>query len=355
MHDPQPRKIIGLNGEALTNQCGAIFTARREYYNGYSLITIDRPHQYAETLIRSYFKERNEFDEGVDIIEDGHWWSSQEARQYFHKIATPVDDVEFRAHLRGAALEALQVRESAIGGEGDLHKRFVAPPLRRTFIKEVAGDESKVEIETPVEFSDTVEGDSNLILYARSEFGRTTLLREMRYRMLADAEQVRFPRLPILIDFKDISSNSDNLLRRIRGTSELAPDKHDPESLIKLGHACILIDDVLFSDLTRMRILREFVRKYPRARYILSSTHSSATKMGACIDPEMPVRFEFVEIRELRRRDMRQLLAKEERCTNVEEWLDRLQDDFREINLPFTAANGSILIEILSENIILFR
>jgi hypothetical protein len=29
--------------------------------------------------------------------------------------------------------------------------------------------------------------------------------------------------------------------------------------------------------------------------------------------------------------------------------LDRLQGEFKEINLPFTAANGTILIEILSE------
>jgi len=63
----------------------------------------------------------------------------------------------------------------------------------------------------------------------------------------------------------------------------------------------------------------------------------------------MPVRFEFVEVQELKRSGMRQLLARDARCTNVEEWLDRLQDEFREINLPFTAANGSILIDILSE------
>lgn len=349
MHDPQPKKIVGLKGEVLADQAGAIFTARREYYNGYSLITIDRSNGFAETLVRSYFKERNEFDAGIDVVEDGRWWSSTEARQHFRKIASPVDEAVFRKHLAGPALDALRARENSVGGEGEIHERFVDPPLRRTFIQEVTGDETKVETETPIPFQDVIEGDANLILYAKAEYGRTTLLRELRYRLLSDAEKVRFPRLPMLIDFSEIGFNSENMLRKVKGGAEATTDNNDIESLLKLGHACVMIDDVHFADVKRMRALRDFVARYPKARYVLSSPHSSATAMGAVIDPEMPIRFEFVEVRELRRNDMRQLLAKDERCTNVEEWLDRLQAEFREINLPFTAANGAILIEILSE------
>jgi predicted MPP superfamily phosphohydrolase len=349
MHDPQPKKIVGLRGEVLADQAGALFTARKEYYNGYALITLDRSNGYAETLVRSYFKERNEFDDGIDVIEGGRWWSSNDARQHFRKIASPVDEGRFRTHLTGSALTELRQRECLVGGEGGLHNRFVAPPLRRTFIQEVAGDENKVETETPIPFQDIIEGDANLILYAKAEYGRTTLLRELRYKLLADAEQIRFPRLPVIIDFSDIGANAENMLRKTKGAAEATPDDNDLESLLKLGHACIMIDDVIFADGRRMKVLRDFVSRFPKARYVLSSPQSSANKLGAFIDPEMPVRFEFVGIQEFRRNDMRQLLAKDERCTDVEEWLDRLQDEFREINLPFTAANGSILIEILSE------
>ena len=349
MHDPQPKKIVGLHGEVLTDQAGALFAARKEYYDGYSLITLDRSNGYAETLIRSYFKERDVFEDGVDVVEGGRWWSSNDARQHFRKIAHPVDDAKFRAHLGGPALTALRDRECLAGGEGDVHERFVAPPLVRTFIHDVAGIEGTLDTETPIPFNDIVEGDSNLIVYAKAEYGRTTLLQELRFRLLEDADHVRFPRLPVLVDFSEISANSDNMLRKLRGGAEATPDENDLESLLKLGHACVMLDDVLFSDIRRMKVIREFIERFPKARYVISSPQSSATKLGAFIDPELPVRFEFVEIRELRRNDMRQLLAKDERCTDVETWLDRLQGEFREINLPFTAANGSILIEILSE------
>jgi predicted MPP superfamily phosphohydrolase len=349
MHDPQPKNITGLKGEVLADQAGALFTARKEYYNGYSLITIDRTNGHAETLVRSYFKERDAFDEGIDVIEGGRWWSSQAARQHFRKIATPVDEAEFRTHLRDSALAALDERENRPGGDGNIHARFIAPPLRRTFIQESSTDESTIETETPILFHEIVQGEANLIIYARPEYGRTTLLKALRYRLLSDAHEITFPRLPVLIDFGDINANAENMLKKLKGGAEMPPDNTDVEALLKLGHVCLMIDDVLFSDVRRMKILREFVGRFPRARYILSSPQFSATKVGASIDPELPVRFEFVEVRELRRNDMRQLLAKDERCTDVEEWLDRLQDEFREINLPFTAANGSILIEILSE------
>ncbi|WP_279479886.1 metallophosphoesterase [Aureimonas sp. SK2] len=349
MHDPQPRSIVGLRGEVLTDQAGAIFTSRKEYYNGYSLITLDRSNGHAEILVRSYFKDRDEFDEGTDVVKEGRWWPSQASREHFRKIAAPVDEVAFRKHLCGPALEALLARESESQGDLELHDRFVAPPLRRTFIQEETGDDTKVQAETPVQFKEIVEGDANLILYARAEYGRTTLLRELRYRLLSDATAVRFPRVPVLIEFADISGNADNMLRKAKAGCEETPAANDLESLLKLGHACVMIDDVVFTDAKRMKVVRDFVERYPKARYVISSPQYSATKMGASIDPELPVRFEFVEVLELRRSDMRQLLVKDDRCTDVEGWLDRLQDEFREINLPFTAANGSILIEILAE------
>jgi len=348
MHDPQPKSVVGLTGGIVANQSGAIFTSRSNSYNGYALITVDRSNGHSETLLRSYFKDRSEFADGIDIIDEGRWYPSQEARQHFRKIATPVDVAKFRSHLSGPALQALLERECAIEQENGLHDRFVAPPLKRSFFQD-GPDESKVEIETAVSFDELGKSGLHCIIHARPEYGRTTLLKQLRYRLLADAESIAFPRRPVLFDFHDITSNPDNMLRRMRGNCELLPDGHDLESLLKLGHVSVLIDDVNFLDPQRMKILREFVTRYPKAQYLLSSPHASVRRYGASVDPEMPVRFDFVEVMEFRRNDMRQLLAKDARCMDVEDWLDRLQNEFREINLPFTAANGSILIEILSE------
>lgn len=353
MHDPQPRNVSGLRGEVFTDQAGAIFTARKSYYNGYSLITVDRQSGHTELLIRSYFKDRSKFDEGVDVQADGKWYKDNEARQHFRKIATPVELEKFRAHLAGDFLAALDEEDAAPGGDADLHERFVEPPLVKTYLQGAKGSkdaDASAEIQHPVSFDDLLRGDGNAIVYARQEYGRTSLLRELRYQMAARTVEVDFPRMPVILDFASISQNMKRVLAAVRGLAAPVPDGHEVEGLLKLGHICVMIDDVRFDDVKRMTILREFVETFPKARYVLSSNWSTVYRMGVRVNPEMPVRFEFVELQEFRRRDMRQLIAKYDQCDDVEVWLDRLQNEFREINLPFTAANGTILLEIFGAN-----
>lgn len=350
MHDPKPRSVSGLRGEVFTDQAGAIFTARKEYYNGYSLITIDRATDHTEVLIRSYYKERNEFDEGTDIHEGGKWYKDNNARQHFRKIAAPVDFDKFRAHLSGDFKRRLDEEDSAPGGDAELHHRFVEPPMMKTSIIETKTTDAPAEIQEPVSFGDLVSSSGNSIIYARPEYGRTSLLRELRHRMVRDIEGQEFPRLPVIIDFSQIAQNVNKVLGLIRGGAAPLPDGHDVEGLLKLGHLCVMVDDVQFDDNRRMRVLREFVKAYPKARYVFSSNWDAVYRFGAKVNPEMPVRFDFIELQELKRRNMRQLITKFEHCDDVEGWLDRLQDQFREINLPFTAANGTILLEIFGSN-----
>jgi predicted phosphodiesterase len=349
MHDPQPKEITGLRGKVLSSQAGAIFTARDKYYDGYSLITVDRTNGASETLIRSYFSERSVFDDGIDVVAGGRWYPSQEARQHFRRIAAPINDAPFREHLKGPALQGMLSRESGNGNMGEIYGRFVAPPLRKTFLQDSKADDTPVEVDTPIAFDAFVGDDANAIVYGPAEYGRTTLLRQLRYRLLLDAETIRFARLPAFLDFSDIPPNVEEMARKMRGAAEATPDTNDFESLLSLGHACVLIDDVNFRDRKRMTVLRQFVERFPKARYVFTTPQSASGPMNAVVNPEMPVRFDAVTIRELRRNDMRSLLSQDQRCDDVEMWLDRLQDELREINLPFTAANGSILIEILSQ------
>ena len=346
MHDPQPRNISGLRGEVFTDQAGAIFTARTEYYNGYSLITIDRQAGHTELLIRSYFKDRGCFDEGIDIEKEGRWYKDSTARQHFRKIAAPVEVAKFRAHLGGEFVKQLQKEDAAPGGGGELHERFVEPPLVKTFIHSTKATDESSEVQVPVTFDELLASDRNAIVYARPEYGRTSVLRELRYQSVTRVSELGFPRLPVILDFADVGQNVGKVLARVRGAAAPLPDGHDIEGLLKLGHVCVMVDDVRFDDTKRIKILREFVEAYPKARYVFSSNMDAVYRMGVRVNPEMPVRFDFIELQELKRRNMRQLIRKFDQCDDVEGWLDRLQDQFREINLPFTVANGIILLEI---------
>ncbi|KQN90795.1 hypothetical protein ASE90_17070 [Sphingomonas sp. Leaf67] len=348
MHDPQARNIVGFKGQLFSDQAGAVFTWRGSYI-GYSLISVERSNSLYKTHLRTYFDDRKAFDEARDVVENGCFYSSHEARQFWRTIATPVDDAKFRAHLAGPCLTAWVADLDSVFADRDVHEKFVPPPMKRTFVQPAVGDESKGVVETPVAFEEVAGDDANVIIYAAAEYGRTTVLKEMAFRMFADAGTTRFPRLPIMVDFGDIKHNLGNLTKVVRGRAPELPDGVTVESLLKLGHACVMFDDVVFGDTRRMGILREFVTNFPKARYVFSSAKASTSQYGSHVNPEMPVHFDFVELCVLRRRDMRMLVVKFNGCTDVDAVLDRLQEEFQEINLPFTAANGTILMSIYEE------
>jgi hypothetical protein len=349
MHDPDSKKICGFQGEFFSNQAGAIFTQRRGAYIGYALICIDRTKKLFETRLRTYFDDRKAFDEARDITANGRFYSSTEAREFWRNIAIPIDENVFREYLAHDLIDKLRVIHDTTPNGRDSHIMFVPPPMKRTFIHEEGGVAGDTTTETAVAFDNIVSEDKNVILVAAPEYGRTTVLKEITYQLCEKAGTLAFPRIPILVDFSDIKHNVDAMLRLMKARTGDLPESVDVESLLKLGYVCVLVDDVVFSDQRRMMILRDFVSRYPKVRYIFSSPKNSAAPFGAHVVPETPIHFEFIELCVLRRREMRQLVQKFGGEADVDTVLDRLQSEFQEINLPFTAANGSILMLIYEE------
>lgn len=350
MHDPLTTNSSSYAGDLYTNQAGAIFTARNNAYIGYSLTCVDRSTSFYETHLRTYFDDRGVFDEARDVVEQGRFYSSQQAREFWRGIVTPIDDQALRKYLQTDCItELAEEPEQGDWGERCPHEKFVAPPMIRTFVQPAVGDAANATIEKQVAFEELLTADDNFIIYAAAEYGRTTILRELEYQLLRAAGTLRFPRLPIVVEFCDIKHNVGNLLRLVKSRAIGSSDQFDVESLLRLGHTCVMFDDVVFTDQRRLPILREFVSRYPKARYIFSTLKGLFAPTGTQILPEMPLHFDVIELCVLRRREMRELVAKFNGGNDVDAVLDRLQSEISEINLPFTAANGSILMTIYEE------
>jgi 3',5'-cyclic AMP phosphodiesterase CpdA len=349
MHDPNPTSVVRVQGNVFYNQAGAVFTHRQQGYIGYALISIDRTTNYYETHLRTYFNDRRCFDEARDVADRGRFYSSQAAREFWRTIATPIGDDQLRQYLSGAGAASLALEMQGGAGDRSVHEMFVAPPLRRAVPVEAPETSTTSSKDTYVKFDDLIEGKQNYVIIGAPEFGRTTILKEIRYRLTSHSALLAIPLVPVFVDFSDIKSNSEQVLRVVRARSYELPEGITIESLLKLGRACILIDDVVFSDKRRAAALREFVSEYPKARYIFSMPRNMADVSGIQVRPEMPIHFETVEVCEFRRRDMRQLITKFGGSADVDTILDRLQTEFKGINIPFTAANGSIMMEIYQE------
>jgi len=349
MHEPLTSSMVGFDGKLFTNQAGAIF-AGRDRYIGYSLITFDRSSGFYETQLRSYYDERSAFDAAIDVIANGVFYPSSEASQFWRKIASPIDDGEFRRHLSSECTFVLDQEMENIGfGDRKLKDLFVASRMKRTSVKSSGKEQSDITVEEVVEFTDVLQDHGNIILHSPPEYGKTSVLRQIEHRLCAEAENLDFARIPIFIEFEEIKHNITRLTSLLRGRLSSVTQRYDFEALIRLGRICIIVDDVDFALERTMGILRKFVIEFPKARYIFSAQKTSVTPYGTSIDPEMPVPFDIVELCALRRSDMRSLVEKWDVKADVDGILDRIQEEIGGINLPFTAANGSILMVIFEE------
>lgn len=73
MHDPATVSASSFKGDLYSDQAGAVFTARKNAYIGYSLISVDRSTNLYETHLRSYFDDRKAFDEARDVVNQGRF------------------------------------------------------------------------------------------------------------------------------------------------------------------------------------------------------------------------------------------------------------------------------------------
>ncbi|MEQ9445296.1 MAG: metallophosphoesterase, partial [Rhodospirillaceae bacterium] len=322
MHDPVSSHIVGFEGDLFSDQAGAVFTERRDPHIGYSLITLERSKKYFEAHLRAYFSDRNVFDAALGVVDSGKFYSSQEAREFWRTVANPIDETQFRKHLGTTCLKELQADPEHIGHKAKpVHELFVCPPMLRKIIEDPSDEDSPSDTDKPVGIEEILNGEDNLIIYAAPEFGRSTLLLELQYRMLCESKELKIARSPIKIDFVDIKTNSNALLRTIRGRLLGGDSEYSLEALLNLGLVCLMFDDVAFGDPKRMSILREFVTLYPKARYIFSSLKTSVAPYGTHVVPEMPIHFAFIELCTLRRKEMRALVQKFGTDSNVEKML----------------------------------
>tara|TARA_E500000318_G_C3565160_1_gene215336 strand:- start:207 stop:3386 length:3180 start_codon:yes stop_codon:yes gene_type:complete len=351
MHEPYSANITSYEGNVFTNQSGALFSGRNRYI-GYSITSISPDRNHYQNMIRTYFNERGEFDNGLDVKSDGVFYSSQESRVFWRETSAPINPSDFSDYLSGKCFDVLisDTESNSCIGDRKAHSIFVSPPMKRTSISENKDEYNGSLSEKDISFLDVIENDSNIIFHSPPEFGKTTFLKELERRICSDSKKLKFSRLPVYIEFSEIRTNVERMKQIIRSNKKFDDSDFNANSLSRQGRLCILIDDVEFSDVKKMSIIRQYISDFPRNRYIFTSRKDNIISYGTSIDPEMPISFETVEICAFRRRDMRQLVEKWQAFPNVDIILDRIQEEISQIHLPFTPANGSIFMVIFEEN-----
>lgn len=349
MHEPRPHQIGTFKGSCLLNQGGALY-AGRDWYIGYSLIRLDVATGYVEMHARSYSDRRREFHEASDLVERGIFHPSPEAKRHFYRQARLVDHDALRVWCAETVQPAAEKEFNEGLVDRPLCDIFVPPPLYTDVRFEEGEDEEVTErVEASITFDEVAASSANYVIYADPEYGKTTLLRQIALKLLRDGGRADGrPSVPVVINFAGLSKGDDRVERLLRSSMPDRPPHFQLAQLLDEGLVTVLVDDVVFTDRIRYPVLRNFVTNHPRNRYIFSTLPRRHERYLAAFDPELPVPMNRVFVKPLRRKDMRSLVEKWDRDRRLdrEDVLNRVLNEIRNINIPPTAVNGTILLSI---------
>ena len=309
LHSVDPRQIQTVAGATVQNQVGALFTGR-ERLNSYSIINIDTVSNARMLEIRTYYDSREEFDRGVNITKDGMFFPTDKDRQIWIQGAKHVPKKDITSWIKSEVKKSLD----PIFNDGISDKRlcdvFVEPPMRRAHLSEDVDTDSEEVLNEIVGFSEIKESSENFVIYSKQEYGKTTLLKQIGHCVLANQTDGD-PILPVLIDFEEIKPGRDRFLRLIKSQlPDPLPSSLGVKDLLNDGYVLVLIDDVDFTNERKISVLREFIKKYPQNRFILSAEQRFLETLGVVAEFEAAVPFSHVCIESMGRRGLRSLVEK---------------------------------------------
>ena len=344
MHDPSIENIQAMDGDVYASQAGAIFTHRTKYYIGYSIISYSRETKSVETVLRKFYPDRSVFDSDIGRVTNGIFYPTGASRHFWNNQVTPFDEEDLKAHISEVGpVEMFLNRESA-ETEKEVLEHFVAPPLVRQSAPSDTNENTDRKRADGISVDDILFGHENEAIIAAPEHGRTMLLRHLQIKTFLNQQDK--PNLPIFIEFPDIKTNLASVMRLIKSNAITLPTGVDVEDLMSIGYCTILVDDVDFSSAARFKAFRELLSRYPKVRYIISAPKNDVFAAGNLSMPDLPLHFDTLEVCALGRRQMRKLVKKLNPEANQDILLEKIHSEFTQMNLPFTAANGTILMEI---------
>ncbi len=361
-HDPEIELVDIISDRLIISQAGALYQDRK-LYNGYSYFSYDVGDNNTLTVfLRSYFDSRRTFDRGIDRIKDGEKVFNVDL--IFKK--SPQNIVKFSDLNRITSKIVQYTNQHLLSASGDsfapkeLTKIFVPPYLikrgvnKDEYKKEII-DLKPIEDKKEVLISSILDGEENFIIFGKKESGKTTLLNYLCYSML-EKEDLSKIKLPIYVEYSSTKSTKSSLIRCIKnflGLIDYDLKKGEIEKNLEDGKFLILIDDMIFERTNDLNNINEFLKKYPKNKYIFTSTENIDSKLDiehfgddSDMKVNLEIKFDRLFIDSFDRKKTRQLVTNwfQNEQVDIEIILNNILNHIAKTNIPRSPTVISILL-----------
>jgi hypothetical protein len=345
VHNPRPTAQKNPGGRCFMVQGGALYEDSKTY-NGYSRVHTGPQSDRIAVHYRTYYVDRNTFDVGINVTENGVFYSSDASKTYWENLAPIPTNDDVCLWLMETASTVISELDKTITGRS-LLETFVEPVITRSpHPDESLGSRQRITT------TQLLHSMHNAVIACDSEYGTTSLLSYLTMRFHQEQLTLETAVVPVYIDGRQIRrAYSPAVASTIRGR---LPESEDPRfklrPLHESGRLAVLIDNIDPGNTGHVAFLTTLRKDYPKARVIVAvkMPFIDAQRLRPVIGID---EFDFLQLGTLPRGKVRALVEKWNLPAHYQddEVVEEIHSKFLALGIPQTAAYIVIYLAVLQD------
>jgi predicted phosphodiesterase len=349
IHKSAPYQIATTEGDTIHFQTGALYQGR-DRWNGYTIVRIAPSENAYEVHARRFSKEAGKFVAAVEVANDGIYHPPGPSKTYW-KNRPAVDRPKWSSWVDETLRPSFVAKHGETLVGRSIHEVFYEHPMQSRLPDFETASAKSASEEPDVSFGVVLEATENYVVFGESNFGKSTFLKRLGLALIERATDPSLLTIPVLIEFSTIARTGDAVGKAIRASLPSLGVEGALRELLLDGLVTLLVDDVDPSDHVRMDSLSDFIRSFPRCRYIFTSRSTEGIAVGLVAKFDGAVSFREVVLRPLRIKGIRgftELYCAESGTAECSRLSEQVISVLKQNSLPATAFSVSVLIEVMN-------
>lgn len=350
MHRTAPEQISAPQGRCMFVQAGSLYATRR-WWNGYAIISIASGEPHFRIGYRKWQEERREFGIASELSDEGVIYSSPESRGFWAAITPRVPAKAMETWRTNSFLPFITdlLCDEGPAQAGDV---FVQPEFERDRYVEVEGSLEKATKPDQISFEAATVMPDNLVIAARTESGKTTLIRKWALDLAGKPFSSVGWTVPIVVRFHEIKRYLPQFEATLKARLPDLPSGATAKSMFESGQITLFVDDADLKASDKLATLVALIQKFPASRYVLltSTPYLQGAGIAPVIAPGVP--FAHLRLKVLRKSQILELIESRgtKDPTRADQLLQRMTQEAASLNVPITPVTGTFLIQIYTED-----
>lgn len=366
IHQSLSKIYTSFNGRCLFNTCGK-FDNSSDIYNGYSVISVNPFNKECKVFARQYLDyPRNCYDKAISVLPEGFLSAQLGAKNDILILA--YNTIQSIKHKFISFANSYFISNLTSNGNiSDIDKDFISPIFSEysEYEKETQFDEKPIDKSNDknndkeeITIDYLCEMSNNILLLGKKEIGKTTILHFITKHYINNFNTLKS--VPIIIDCLLANYKGKNNIEKecLKFINEYCDDvssfsQAEINMLISSGNCIIMFDNFETVENKQLRIINEFIKKYPDNRYLFTvkETISARSIRDTYNTPNCD--YKEYHICSLSKRQIRSY-AKNTLATRLDDYspslVDKIMLCFKKTTLPKTPFVLSIVVSLCNNS-----